>query len=546
MTATRATKEKPCEKAVEIDLASLSREPDALLAALTEMQKAARAVIVERNLLKERLDRELRARYGPRSERSSILGSPGQGLMPFLEAALLPLPPASPLPSPSSSPVPERTAPEGMAEPPAKKRHPGRRAFPASLKRVQVVIPVPLEDQTCLCCRQPMRKIGEDTSSRLEYEPGSLSLIEELRDKFACVRCPHNGVLSAEPGPTPISRGLAGPGLLAHVTVSKYADHLPLHRMERIFARLGVPLPRSTLGDWIGGVADLLEPVYAELRRELLKSVVLAADESKIPVQGGERGKTHTSWLWVYPSAERKVTLFDYARSRGAKEPLRVLEGWKGTLLTDDYGAYKPCHERGMREAACWAHVRRKFVEARATDPPRCDWMIAAIARLYAIESRARDLAPEARAELRRAHAPPILSEIRAWLDREALSVLPRGAVGEAVAHARRRWPALLCYLEDGRIEIDNNRSERAIRDAVIGRKNWLFAGSDAGGRRAAIIYSVLATCKENGVEPWAYLKDALQRLPTFRGDIASLTPLAWKPTQAPAAAAPTPAAPAR
>jgi len=529
---------------VEVDVASLPDDPAALRSALTEMQKAARAVIVERNLLKERLDRELRARYGRRSEKSSILGCPGQGLMPFLEEALLPLPlaPASSLLSPSSSPAPEGTAPEGPAEPPAKKRHPGRRAFPASLKRVRVVIPIPLEDQTCLCCRQPMRKIGEDVSSRLEYEPGSLSLVEEVHEKFACVRCPDEGVLSPEPSPAPIKRGLAGPGLLAHVTVSKYADHLPLHRMERIFARLGVPLPRSTLGDWVGGVADLLEPIYDELRRELLKSAVIGADESKIPVQGGERGKTHTSWLWVYTSAERKVTLFDYARSRGSKEPLRVLEGWKGTLLTDDYGGYKPCYAQGMKEAGCWAHARRKFVEARSTDPPRCDWMIAAIARLYAIESRARDLTPEARAELRRAHAPPILSEIRAWLDREALSVLPRSAIGEAISYTRDRWPAFVRYLEDGRIEIDNNRSERAIRDAVIGRKNWLFAGSDAGGRRAAIIYSVLATCKENGVEPWAYLKDVLQRLPTFRGDIATLTPLAWKPPPAPSATTPTPA----
>lgn len=528
MPATRATKPPPLEKAVELDVDSVPGDPDVLRAALREMQKHARAALAERNLLRERLERELRAKYGPRSERSGLLGSPGQSLMPFLEEALLPAPPGSASPSGSSSPGPSPEATTPPASEPATKNKPtGRRALPATLERRKTVIDVPEADRVCLCCKSPLRRIGEDTRERLEYEPASLFVLLEERPKYACAACA-DGVLSAEPSPAPIARGLAGPGLLAHVVVSKYQDHLPLHRQEHIFERLGVALSRSTMADWMGGVADLLAPVYEALKRDLLASAVIGADETKLPVQGEKAGRLDNAWLWVYASAERGVTLFECTRTRGSKEPLRFLEGWRGTLLTDDYGGYKPCHARGMTEAGCWAHARRKFHDAKATDPPRAEWMIAAIARLYAIEKDARDLPPEERAGRRRALARPVLEEIRAWLDREARATLPRSSIGVAIAYTRDRWAALTRYVDDGRIEIDNNRCERALRDVVIGRKNWLFAGSDEGGRRAAVLYSLIACCKQCGVEPWAYLKDLLERLPTFRGDPGTLTPARW------------------
>ncbi len=319
---------------MKLDLASLPRDPEVLLAAALEMQKIALAALDELDLVEERLRRELRLRYGPRSERSGLLGSPGQSLMGFFEEALLPAPPS---PSGSSSPAPEPGSPSTPpSEPAARKKPTGRKAIPANFERRKTVIDIPEEDRRCLCCGKPLRRIGEDTSERVEYEPACLYVLLEERPKYACADgC--DGVLSAPPAPAPIARGLAGPGLLAHVAVSKYQDHLPLHRQEHIFARLGLELSRSTMADWMGAIADLLAPVYEALKRDLLASGVIGADETKLPVQGEKDGRLDLAWLWTYASAEKSIVLFDFAGTRGSKEPLRFLDGWKGTLLTDDY-----------------------------------------------------------------------------------------------------------------------------------------------------------------------------------------------------------------
>jgi transposase len=508
-----------------VDFDALPDDPAALKAAGRAIQKAALAVIEENDLLRERLERELRARYGQRSERSSLLGAPGQGLMPFLADALAA--PGSASPSPSAAP-PELPAPEPRA------KHPGRRPIAESVERRSRVIDVAEEDKVCLCCKGPLRRIGEDRASRLEIEPPRFFIDEQIRPKYACPRC-QDGVLSAEPPPAPIAKGLAGPSLLAHVAVSKFADHLPLHRQELIFKRSGIELPRSTLCDWVAETASILEPIWAALVREVISSAVAHADETKVPVQEDGARKTHASWIWTYlTGGERPAIVFDYTRTRSSEGPAKLLAGFRGWLTTDGYAGYGVCHDRGAKETGCWAHVRRNFVEARSSDPSRCDWMIAAIGRLYAVEREAHDMTAEARALLRRARAGPILAEIRIWLDEQAKSALPRSAIGEAIGYARNRWAALVSYLEDGRIEVDNNRAERALRQVVIGRKNWIFAGSDEGGRRAAIIYSVIATCKANDVEPWSYLRDVLERLPAYRGDIAALLPAAWKQARRP------------
>ena len=517
MAARSATNEPgPEARVIEIDIESIP--DDALRAAARELKRAALLVIEEKRLLQHRLERELRARYGPSSERSALLepAAKGQTLLFPEEAA-----PPSPSGSPSSRPE--------SATPKPARAHQGRRPIAASVPRRRVLLDLDESERECPCCRKPMQKIGEETAERVEYDPARLFVIEEVRPKYACTRC-QEGVLTAPPTPLPIEKGLAGPSLLAHVAVSKFADHLPLYRQELMLKRSGVEIPRSTLCDWIAGTADRLEPIVAVMRVELLKSFAVHTDDTTVPVLEPGEKKTHKSRLWTYVGdrAHRHI-VYEYTRTREGQWPLRFLGGFRGHLHADDYAGYEELYRRGVREVACWAHVRRKFFDARETDPPRCEWMIETIRDLYAIEREVHDATPEARAAARRERSRPILEKIRAFLDEQSRAVLPKSPTGGAIAYALKLWPALLRFVDDGRLEIDNNRAERALRGVVIGRKNWLFAGSDEGGRRAAIIYSVIATCKEHGVEPFEYLRDVLTRIPTFRGDPATLTPPAWK-----------------
>ncbi len=510
------------EATLEVDLDALPRDFDVLLATCKELQRKALAVRDERNALEHRLEQELRARYGPRSEKSALLASDAAQALLFPEIA----PQAAPAAAlPSSSPSPRLES----ATPKPAKEHRGRRPLPAHLPRRRVLLDFEESERPCPCCQKPMRKIGEEVAERLEFDPATLHVIQEVRPKYACPRC-HDGVLTAEPSPAPIEKGLPGPGLLAHVAVSKFADHLPLHRQEIIFKRQGVDIARQTLCDWVGATAALLAPIVGYMHTQILKSAKIHGDESPVPVLAPGEKKTHKSYLWVYVGdREHPFTVYDYARTRGSEWPLRFLEGYKGYLQADDYAGYEACYRAGVREVACWAHARRKFFEARATDPPRCERVLEMIGRLYAVERELHDATAEARAAGRRERSLPILEEIRLFLEAEAPLVLPKSPIGGAIAYTRKLWGSLTRYVDDGRLEIDNNRAERALRAVVIGRKNWLFAGSDEGGRRAAIIYSIVATCKENGVEPWAYLADVLARLPTYRGDVAALTPLAWR-----------------
>lgn len=507
---------------IEIDIESVANDLDALRAAARELKRQAMLVIEEKHLLQHRLEQELRARYGPRSERSALLDATARGQTLLFPEAVTPAP-ASPSSSGSPSPRPESASPKPTRE------HRGRRPIDASVPRRRVVLDLDESERECPCCRKTMQKIGEEVAERVEYDPARLFVIEEVRPKYACARC-QEGVLTAPPTPLPIEKGLAGPSLLAHVAVSKFADHLPLHRQELMLKRSGVEIPRSTLCDWIAGVARCLEPIVAVMRAELLKSFAIHADDTPVPVLEPDQRKTHKSRLWTYVGdAAHRYIVYEYTRTREGSWPLRFLGGFRGRLHADDYAGYEELYRRGVVEIACWAHVRRKFFDARATDPPRCDWMIEAIRELYAIEREVHDATPEARAAARRERSRPILEKIRAFLDEQSRAVLPKSPVGGAIAYAQKLWAALGRFVEDGRLEIDNNRAERALRGVVIGRKNWLFAGSDEGGRRAAVIYSVIATCKEYGVEPFAYLRDVLTRLPTFRGDYAVLTPPAWK-----------------
>lgn len=542
MAARSATKaQKPEARVREVDVESLPSDPDALRAALRELKQAALLVIEENHLLQHRLERELRARYGPSSEKGSLL-APGQGLF-FPE----PAPAAWPSPSPSPDSAPPRFE---STEPKERKGHPGRRPLSETLP--VKVVPLDLDESERLCprCKKPMRRIGEDRSTQLEYVPASFYKIEKVTSKYACADHEEEGVLSAEPPAAPIAKGLPGPGLLAHVAVSKYCDHLPLYRQESILARHGVEIGRSTLCDWIRETAHLLEPIRDFMAREILAGAIISTDDTPVDVREDKKKTTREGRLWTYiGDAAHPFTVFDYTPTREKSGPERMLASFRGFLQADAYAGYDGIHARGATEVGCMAHARRKFVDALSSDPARAHAVIEMIRRLYVIEREIHGRSPEERKAVRQERSKPILDEMKAWLDREAPVVLPKSPIGAAVTYARNQWTALCRFLDDGRLEIDNNRAERALRGIAVGRKNWLFLGSDAGGKRAAIIYSLVATCKDHGVDPWAYLRDVLAKLPTYRGDIAVLTPPAWKRARegtvtSGASAAPGPAPP--
>ncbi|RMF71739.1 MAG: IS66 family transposase, partial [Alphaproteobacteria bacterium] len=359
------------------------------------------------------------------------------------------------------------------------------------------------QERTCTCCNEVMVEIGREVSEQLEHAPARYFVIETVRPKYACKRC-HDGVLTAEPPAAPISKGLAGPGLLAHIVTSKYCDHLPLYRQEAIFARHGIELNRSTMSDWIGRCAQLLTPLYERMKAEVLAGRSLHVDETPVRVQRAaqkrrKRGRKsrHRTWdlergyVWTYVGdAAHPFTLYDYTPSRGRAGPARFLAGFRGHIHADDYAGYRDLFRTGERmHVACWAHVRRKFHDARATDKARAEHAIAQIGRLYAIERRMHDAPAERRLAARQEEAKPIVEQLQQWLRDQGLRVLPKSPIGSAIKYALKLWPALVRYLEDPQLEIDNNAAERAIKPLAIGRKNWLFAGSDDGARHGAILF---------------------------------------------------------
>ncbi|MFO0461489.1 MAG: IS66 family transposase [Burkholderiales bacterium] len=372
----------------------------------------------------------------------------------------------------------------------------------------------------CPDCGGSLRQIGEDVAEMLEYVPASFKVIRHVRPRLACACCER---IVQVPAPIrPIDRGLPGPGLLAHVLVSKYADHLPLYRQAGIYARQGIELERSTLADWVGASARLLEPLVRALRDHVLAAEKLHADDTPVPVLQPGRGTTKTGRLWTYVRDDRPAgstvppaVWMRYTPDRKAVHPAEHLARFTGVLQADGYAGFERLYETGrIAEAACWAHVRRKFYDIeQATGSPIAKEAIGRIGELYAIEAEIRGRAPDKRREQRQARASPQLEELRAWMQTTLSKLSSKGELAQAIRYALTRWAALARYAEDGRIEIDNNAAERSIRDAALGRKNWLFAGSDAGGERAAAIYSLLGSAKLNGLDPERYLRAVLERI---------------------------------
>jgi transposase len=425
---------------------------------------------------------------------------------------------------------PAVTLPElGPEEAPAKKGH-GRSRLPVNLPRHRTEYHPAPTDQTCRECHSSLRRIGEEVTEQLEYVPASLFIREHARIKYACPHCEGNVVIGSLPL-QPIAKGLPGPGLLAHVVTSKYADHLPLNRLEGIFQRHGLELSRKTLCDWVGASATLLAPVVEVMKAEVLASRKIHTDDTTVPVLERGRDSTRTGRLWVYVGdEEHEHIVFDYTPDRSRDGPLRFLAGYKGYLQADAYGGYDALYAgQEVLEVACWAHARRKFFDALKSDSPRASMALAFIRHLYAIEKQARSGDSEQRRTLRASEAQPVLDRFQAWLNQEVKTALPKSPLGQAIAYTQSQWKALTRYVEDGILEIDNNRAERALRRIAIGRKNWMFAGNDEGGRRAAILYSLVASCASLKVNPYAYLRDVLERLPACpTADLKNLTPKAW------------------
>ncbi|MET3970641.1 IS66 family transposase [Bradyrhizobium sp. S3.9.1] len=429
----------------------------------------------------------------------------------------------------------EEEHPTGSSE--AAATQPRRRALPDHLPREDVLLDV--QGDVCSCCGSALHLVGESVSEMLDWVPAQLRVIRTTRPKYACRSC--NKVMQVAAPERVIAGGLATPALLAHVLISKYCDHTPLYRQSQIFARHDVDLSRSTLASWVGGACWWLEALHGRLCKNVFASDHLFADDTPVPVLDPGRGRTKTGRLWVYAREQRPwagpeppAAIYLFEPDRKAVRPATHLANFKGILHVDGYAGFEQLGDKdGVVLAACWSHSRRKFYEvAEATGSPVATEALRRIGELYAIEARVRGQSSAHRLAERRSFSKPIVEALHAWLELQLPLVSGRSTLAEATRYMLSRWHGLTRFLHDGRIELDTNPVERAIRPVALGRKNHLFAGSDGGGHRWAIACSLITTCKLNGVEPYAYLRDVLQRMvdghPVNRLD--ELLPWSWKP----------------
>ena len=413
------------------------------------------------------------------------------------------------------------------SKPDTEKVQTGRMALPASLPREEEVIE-PKADVT------GWTRIGQEITEELERIPGKLFVRQYLRPKYIN---PLTGeIVIGELPVRPIDKGIAGPGLLAQIVIDKYVDHLPIYRQVQRFEREGMRLPISTLADWISGTCHLLEPLYEVHRKQVLNSNYLQADETPIKVMDKDKkGATHRGYHWVYHAPVNRLVLFDYREGRGREGPNECLQDFSGFLQTDGYAVYEDFNKRsGITLLHCMAHARRMFDQALDNDKQRAEYVLTEMQKLYAVEQMGRDksLSMEELHTLRQEQAIPILENIKVWMMNTYPEVLPESTIGKAIGYSLKRWDKLSLYTTDARLEIDNNLVENAIRPVAIGRKNYLFAGSHDGARRAAMLYSFLGTCKINNVNPFEWLRDILRRIPSHSVNrLQQLLPNNWTPT---------------
>lgn len=457
--------------------------------------------------LEHRLDQLLKRYYGPRADKIH----PDQSLL-FEE------PP----------PEPELVIVDPPRESPAvaRPRGHGRRALPANLRREIVVVDIPEADK--LSIGGAWVKIGEEFSEKLDYIPSSLFVRRTVRPKYVVrFESKPDELKIAELPPEALPKSKAAPGLIADVVVSKCVDHLPLYRQEQRYARQGVELSRSTLCGWLAEAADVLTPLYLLLKARVLAAKVVHTDDTPIPVQDPEREHCRTGRIWAYVS--KGGVVYDATEDRCRDGPLQFLQSFRGYLQCDAYAGYDELFRtaRGaVVEVGCWAHARRKFVEAEKTSLALAHEAVARIRQLYDVEHEAKDLDASARAARRQEKSQPLLAALKDWLDREHRRAIPKTPIAEALTYALNQWTTLTVYVTDGDLAIDNNAAERAIKPFAIGRKNWLFFGSDRGGQALATLASFTATCQLLKINPWTWLRDTLTQFPTTPADqLATLLP---------------------
>jgi transposase len=406
------------------------------------------------------------------------------------------------------------------------KEHPGRTKLPEHLERREIIIEPAEVTDGC-------KKIGEEITEELEYEPGKLFVNRYVRPKYVITE--NKSIIIAPMMERPLPKAIVGPGLLAQIIIDKYVDHLPLYRQMERFKREGINIPYSTIGDWIKNGCSLIDPLYESLKKLIVQSNYLHADESPIKVlDKDKKGQTHRGYYWVYHNSIDGLVWFNYQEGRGREGPVAVLKDFKGYLQTDGYAVYDFFkEEKDITVLHCMAHARRMFFEAKENDKPIAEYALEQIGLLYTIERKAKEqqLDQEQILQLRQTEAVPVLESLGRWMKETYVKVLPKSAIGKALGYSISRWPELMMYATDGKLNIDNNPVENSIRPVAIGRKNYLFAGSHEAAKRSAILYSLMGTCKLHGINPFIWLRDVLQRIATHPiNKIEELLPHNWKP----------------
>lgn len=486
---------------------------------LYEKEEQAKEIL----LLKERIKQLLNDRYNPKTEKIKNGENPNPEDPSLFDEAVV-----------TEEEKKEIEAEENLIEVPAHQRKkPGRKPLPKYLPREQVLHDLPNHEKVCACGHE-LNRIGEEISEKLEFSPAVLKVLQHVRPKYACKSC-EEGVKIAPVPVVILPKSIATPGLLAHVLACKFEDHLPLYRQEQIWQRLGVELPRATLCNWVLKCGELLVPLVELLKEELLKRDYVHADETTVQVLK-EDGKTATSksYMWVYLTggADKPILIYEYAPGRGGIFPTIFLEKFKGYLQTDAYGGYNSLRAReDIKVLGCMAHVRRKFVEIvkRSNNKGKAHVAVTYISKLYAVEKQAREtnLTPDKIFELRQEKSKPILEKFKVFLDELVPKVPPKSVFGLAITYALNAWPSINIYLEDGRLNIDNNPVENKIRPFALGRRNWLFMGNMRGANSAATIFSLIESAKANGLEGYYYLRHILTKLPfcQTKDDLRGLLP---------------------
>ena len=406
-----------------------------------------------------------------------------------------------------------------------------RQALPASLPRIDRHHEI---EQTHCACGQAFKRIGEEVSEQLDCVPAQFFVLRHIRGKYACACCQ---TIQAAPMPAQIiDKGIPAPGLLAQVVVAKHDDHLPLYRQTEIYARSGVHIARSSMAQWIGVCGLRLAPLAEALKEFILGHGVIHADETPVSLLAPGKGKTKKAYVWVYRTtnfALQRAVFYDFCKDRSGEHPRRVLHEFTGTLVSDDYAGYHAIHRRGVIAAFCMAHARRKLFEAHRDNASEiAGQAVTLIAKLYEIEREASILPAQARRLLRQQRSKPIADALHAWLTSKRQALAKADVTAKAIDYSLSNWTALTRFLDDGNVPIDNNAAENSVRPLAIGRRNWLFVGSQQAGERAGIVLSLIESAKLNGHDPWAYLKDVFERLPTLKDrDLAQLLPRNWRAT---------------